>query len=119
AATFASVDLIAVSPGVPVSQPAIAEAVARGAELVGDVELFARRLPPQQKVLAITGSNGKTTVTSLCAALCRAAGLSTVVAGNIGAAVLDTVPADGRWPQVIVLELSSFQLETTLTLRPT
>ena len=58
-------------------QPAIAAAVARGAELVGDIELFARALPPGQKVLAITGTNGKTTVTALTGALCRAAGLST------------------------------------------
>ncbi len=92
--------------------------MARGVELVGDIELFARALPPAQKVLAVTGSNGKTTVTALTGALARAAGLATVVAGNIGEAVLDAIPADGRWPDVFVLELSSFQLETTSSLAP-
>jgi len=116
--TFAAADLIAISPGVAKDHPAIVAAVARGAELVGDIELFARALPSGQKVLAVTGSNGKTTVTALTGALCRAAGLATVVAGNIGDAVLDAVPPDGRWPDVFVLELSSFQLETTASLAP-
>lgn len=122
AATFAGVDLIAISPGVAKDQPAVAAAVARGVEIVGDVELFARALPPAQKVLAITGSNGKTTVTALTGALCRAAGLVTVVAGNIGDAVLDVlVRCEDKlapWPDVFVLELSSFQLETTSSLAP-
>ena len=60
-ATFEGVDMIAISPGVAKDQPPIAAAVARGVELVGDIELFARALPPGQKVLAITGTNGKTT----------------------------------------------------------
>jgi UDP-N-acetylmuramoylalanine--D-glutamate ligase len=119
AATFAGADLIAISPGVAKDQPAIATAVTNGAELVGDVELFARALPPEQKVIAVTGTNGKSTVTSLTGALCRAAGLATVVAGNIGDAVLDMLPSDGAWPDVFVLELSSFQLETTSSLHPT
>ena len=119
ALTFAGADLVAISPGVAKNQPAIAAAVANGAELVGDIELFARALPPEQKVLAITGSNGKSTVTALTGALCRAAGLVTVVAGNIGDAVLDTLPAYAGWPDVFVLELSSFQLETTFSLVPT
>jgi UDP-N-acetylmuramoylalanine--D-glutamate ligase len=124
-ATFDGADLMAISPGVAKDQPAIAGAAARGAELVGDVELFARALPPTQKVLAITGTNGKTTATALTGELTRAAGLATVVAGNIGDAVLDVLdafsPADGTgkpWPDVFVLELSSFQLETTQTLSP-
>ncbi len=120
-ATFAGVDLIAISPGVAKSDPAIARAVGRGAELVGDVELFARALPAGQKVIAITGSNGKTTVTALTGALCRAAGVTTVVAGNIGDPVLDVLAAlrdGGAWPEVFVLELSSFQLETTSSLSP-
>ncbi len=118
-ATLAGADLIAISPGVPKDQPAIAAAVARGAELVGDIELFARALPPEQKVIAITGSNGKTTVTALAGTLCRAAGLTTLVAGNIGDAVLDALPNTDAWPDVVVLELSSFQLETTSSLAPT
>ena len=120
-ATFAGADMIAISPGVAKDQPSIAAAVARGVELVGDIELFARALPPGQKVLAITGSNGKTTVTALTGALCRAGGLDTVVAGNIGDAVLDALaaydPGACAWPDVFVLELSSFQLETTSSLK--
>jgi UDP-N-acetylmuramoylalanine--D-glutamate ligase len=124
-ATLAGADLIAISPGLAQSTPAVAAAAARGVELAGDVELFARELPADQKVLAVTGSNGKTTVTALTGALCAAAGLATVVAGNIGEAVLDVlerIVASGEghaWPDVLVLELSSFQLETTASLRPT
>lgn len=118
--TLAGADLIAISPGIAKDQPAIAAAIARGAELAGDIELFARALPAGQKVLAITGSNGKTTVTALTGALARAAGLAAVCAGNIGTAVLDAIPADQqRWPDIFVLELSSFQLETTSSLSPT
>ncbi len=119
--TFAGADLIAVSPGVAKDQPPIAAAVAAGAELVGDVELFARALPAGQKVLAITGTNGKTTVTALTGALAAAAGLSTVVAGNIGTPVLDVLrgyEAGDAWPELFVLELSSYQLETTSALAP-
>jgi UDP-N-acetylmuramoylalanine--D-glutamate ligase len=120
-ATFEGADLIAISPGVAQIDPAIRAALAAGAELVGDIELFARALPADQKVLAITGTNGKTTVTSLTGALARAAGLATIVAGNIGHAVLDALARydDGApWPGVFVLELSSYQIETTSSLRP-
>jgi len=119
--TLAGADLIAISPGIAKDQPAIAAAVARGAELVGDIELFARALPAGCKVLAVTGSNGKTTVTALTGELCRAAGLETIVAGNIGDAALDalaSIDASERRPDVVVLELSSFQLETTSSLQP-
>ena len=121
AATFEGVDLVAISPGVPKDQPAIGDAVAAGAELVGDVELFARALPADQKGLAVTGTPGKTTVTSRTGTLTRAAGLSTMVAGNIGNPVLDEIARyeDGApWPGVFVLELSSYQLETTTSLKP-
>ena len=119
--TFLGADLIAISPGVAKDQPPIQEAVADGVELAGDVELFARALPPGQKVLAVTGTNGKTTVTALTGALTHAAGLSTVVAGNIGDAVLDVLePCEmgEAFPRVFVLELSSYQLETTASLAP-
>ena len=121
ASTFDGADFIAISPGVSKDQPAIREAVDAGVELVGDVELFASALPPAQKVLAITGTNGKTTVTALTGTLMCAAGLRTVVAGNIGEPVLDvlaTHEAGERWPDVFVLELSSYQLETTSSLKP-
>jgi UDP-N-acetylmuramoylalanine--D-glutamate ligase len=120
-ATFAGADLIAISPGIAQNHPAIRAAVDAGAELVGDIELFARALPADQKVLAITGTNGKSTVVSLTGALTQAAGLSTIVAGNIGHPVLDAlapIEAGAPWPNVFVLELSSYQLETTATLRP-
>ena len=120
ASTFDGADMIAISPGLSKDHPAIVEAAESGVELVGDVELFARALPPAQKVLAITGTNGKTTVTALTGALTRAAGLATVVAGNIGDAVLDVLAqheAGERWPDVFVLELSSYQLETTSSLK--
>ncbi len=120
---FARIDLIALSPGIPAGEPAIAAAAARGIPVVGDIELFAQALPAlgPVKVLAITGSNGKSTVTEMTGAMCRAAGLATAVAGNIGLPVLDVLldverrPQEPR-PQAFVLELSSFQLETTSSL---
>jgi UDP-N-acetylmuramoylalanine--D-glutamate ligase len=116
--TFIGADLIAISPGVAKSQPAIAAAVARGTELVGDIELFARALPARQKVIALTGSNGKTTATALTGALLRAAGLTAVVAGNIGTRSSMRCRMRMTGPDLFVLELSSFQLETTSSLAP-
>lgn len=116
---FDGVDLIAISPGVPLRDTAVARAVARGIPVVGDIELFARSLPQDNrpKVLAITGSNGKTTVTSMVEHLCKVAGKDVVAAGNISPAVLDVVMQRGdHQPEIWVLELSSFQLETTATL---
>lgn len=119
---FASVELIAISPGVPVQEALIQEAAARGVPVVSEIELFAcglRQVAPQALVIAITGSNGKTTTTALTGALCQAAGRNTAVAGNIGPAALDALMTaiDGNdLPAVWVLELSSFQLETTHTL---
>jgi len=111
-----------ISPGLAKDQAPIRDAVARGVELVGDIELFARALPRGQKLLAITGSNGKTTVTALTGKLLHAADLTTTALGNIGEPVLDALVAYERgmaWPDVFVLELSSFQLETTSSLEPT
>lgn len=118
---FRDFDMIAISPGLNINMPLIAAARARGLPFVGDIELFARELPPLQRVIAITGSNGKSTVTALAGALCAAAGLRTVVAGNIGVPVLDALrDAEAlQHPDVYVLELSSFQLETTSSLVPT
>ncbi len=122
---FAWADMIVASPGVPVSTPEIAAAMAAGKEVVGDVELFARALkslrhtPNDPQVIAITGSNGKSTVTELTGHLCRAAHRRTVVAGNIGLPVLDALSetlSSDRLPDIWVLELSSFQLETTASL---
>ena len=112
---FSEVDLIVASPGVPLSEPEIQAAIKRGVSVVGDVELFAQYRPTTAKVIAITGANGKTTVTTLVGEMCKAAGLKTIMAGNIGLAVLDTLSMET--PDVYVLELSSFQLETTSTLQ--
>jgi UDP-N-acetylmuramoylalanine--D-glutamate ligase len=121
-ATFAGADLAVISPGIDKSLPAIQAAVARGVELVGDVELFARALPPGQRLLAVTGSNGKTTVSALTGELVAAAGLKVDVVGNIGEPVLDALAKlehGASWPDAFVVELSSFQLETTAHLKPT
>ncbi len=119
-ALFAGIDLIAISPGVPLTDPHVAKALARGVAVVGDIELFARTRPREHtRVIAITGTNGKSTVTALCGALCTGAGLRTVVAGNIGLPVLDAlaeIEQGAPVPDVFVLELSSFQLETTSSL---
>jgi len=118
-ALFDGIELIAISPGVPLRDPAVAKAVARGVAVVGDIELFAQSLPKDNRphILAITGANGKTTVTSMVEHLCKAAGKDVVAAGNISPAVLDVVLERGvNQPEVWVLELSSFQLETTYTL---
>ena len=115
AACFHAIDLIAISPGI-----ALASLPPTDVPVVGDVELFAQALAPRSaKVIAITGANGKTTVTALCGAMCRQSGARTVVAGNIGLPVLDALSAidDGAtMPEIFVLELSSFQLETTSSL---
>jgi len=126
-ARLQAADMLVVSPGVPLADPAVAHAVAAGVEAVGDVELFARAIRAlntqrehPMRVLAITGSNGKSTVTAMCGDMCRKAGLATCVAGNIGLPVLDALldieQGFASVPQVWVLELSSFQLETTSSL---
>ncbi len=105
-------DLVVVSPGLSLKEPVIIEAIKRNIPVAGDVELFAMEIAkrnPAPIVIAITGSNGKSTVTSMVGEMCRKAGLETVVAGNIGLPVLDTLD---RNPSAYVLELSSFQLET-------
>ena len=112
---FQQIDLAVISPGVALSEPAIQVAIKNGLCVVGDVELFAQFRPTAAKVIAITGSNGKTTVTSLVGQICQAAGLKTIVAGNIGLPVLDSLAM--ATPDVYVLELSSFQLETTHSLQ--
>ena len=107
-------ELIVISPGVALSEPAVQAAIGHGIPVIGDVELFAQYRPKNAKVIAITGSNGKTTVTTLVGEICKAAGLNTIVAGNIGLPVLDALQMDV--PDIYVLELSSFQLETTINL---
>lgn len=121
---FAQAEMIAVSPGLDSRVGELGAAIKRGTPVVGDVELFAQTIAARSdkpKVIAITGSNGKSTVTAMCGDICTAAGRDTVVAGNYGLPVLDVLDEiDGgrRMPQVVVLELSSFQLETTSSLAP-
>jgi UDP-N-acetylmuramoylalanine--D-glutamate ligase len=123
--TFSGADWIAISPGIDRRESAITDAVKRGIPIAGDVELFAQALPGSDargaRVLAVTGSNGKSTVTAMAGEMCRAAGRATVMAGNIGLPVLDAltgVEDGGAAPDVFVLELSSFQLESTASLAP-
>ena len=118
-AVFNHAEIIVISPGVPMVEPLVQATIQRGVPVVGDVELFAQYKPATAKVIAITGSNGKSTVTTLVGEMCKAAGLKTVVAGNIGLPILDTLigdEADVYVPDVYVIELSSFQLETTSSL---
>ena len=112
------VELIAISPGVPSSEPLVQEAKNYGVPVLGDVALFIKALRqndvPKPTVLAITGSNGKTTVTSMVGAMLKKTGWNVEVAGNIGPAVLDALMRcidAGKLPHAWVLELSSFQLE--------
>ncbi|MFW5452595.1 UDP-N-acetylmuramoyl-L-alanine--D-glutamate ligase [Thioalkalivibrio sulfidiphilus] len=114
AALFAGMKRLIVSPGVSVAESAIQAARAAGAEILGDIELFAREA--RAPVVAITGSNGKSTVTALVGEMARAAGLNVAVGGNFGIPALDLLN-DGD-VELYVLELSSFQLETTESLEP-
>ena len=104
---------IVLSPGLSPELPQIRAAREAGVEVVGDIELFARAA--DAPVIAITGSNGKSTVTALVGEMARAAGIEVGVGGNIGTPALDLLT---RPHELFVLELSSFQLETTRSLAP-
>ena len=106
-------DLAVVSPGISLSEPVIEKIRQQQVEIVGDIELFVRAC--RAPMLAITGSNGKTTVTTLVGQMLAAQGLNAPVAGNIGMPALDLL--EGAIPDVVVLELSSFQLEATDSLK--
>ncbi len=112
---FTDVDLIVASPGVPADLPVLVAARARAIPVLGELALAADRI--RVPVIAVTGSNGKTTVTGLIGHLLRAAGKQVFVGGNIGTPVLEYLldPAD---TEVIVIEVSSFQLESAGTFRP-
>lgn len=125
------VEIVGLSPGLSPLEPELAALIAaaneRGIAVWGELEFFAQALRSlgtsgyQPKVLAITGTNGKTTTTSLAGLLCRRAGRKVAVAGNISPAMLDRLAAaidDTALPDVWVLELSSFQLETARTFAP-
>jgi UDP-N-acetylmuramoylalanine--D-glutamate ligase len=113
--TFRGQDLIVVSPGVPVDAAPLAQARALGESVIGEIELAAQYLPGP--IVAITGSNGKTTTTTLTGEILTAGGLPTLVGGNIGTPAI-SLAGRARPETVIVLEVSSFQLETIKTFRP-
>ena len=113
--TFRRQDLIVVSPGVPLDTPEVAQAQAFGLTVIGELELASRFL--QGEVVGITGSNGKTTTTTLVGKIFADAGLKTLVGGNIGLPVIELV-AEATPQTWNVLEVSSFQLETTVDFRP-
>ncbi|MCT8988039.1 UDP-N-acetylmuramoyl-L-alanine--D-glutamate ligase [Shewanella phaeophyticola] len=105
---------IIISPGVPVDTPEVRAALDMGIEVIGDVELFAREIADRKPcVVGITGSNGKSTVTTLVYEMLKKAGISVAIGGNIGTPALDLLSQDTEF---FVLELSSFQLETTHSL---
>ncbi|HHF3025208.1 TPA: UDP-N-acetylmuramoyl-L-alanine--D-glutamate ligase [Vibrio diabolicus] len=105
-------DLIVTNPGIALATPEIQAVLEKGTTVVGDIELFAWAV--QKPVIAITGSNGKSTVTDLTGVMVKAAGLDVGVGGNIGVPALDLLEQDA---DMYVLELSSFQLETTSSLK--
>ena len=113
--TFRRQDLIVVSPGVPLDTPELVQAKALGRPVIGELELAARFL--KGHTLAVTGSNGKTTTTTLLGEILSDAGLPTLVGGNIGVPVVGLIESssDETWS---VLEVSSFQLESTVEFHP-
>ena len=120
-ALLEGMDAVVASPGVAQREPLLRSAVARGVEVVGDVEIFGRaiaRLARPPRVIAVTGTNGKSTVTALAAAMGVAAGLEARAIGNIGVPVLDALSeAEGAgFADLYAIELSSYQLETTASL---
>ena len=110
-AAFDAAEFIVVSPGVPLAEPAIQRALSAGVPVLGDVEIFGQMA--RAPVVGITGSNGKSTVTTLLGLMARQAGLRVAVGGNLGDPVLEILSDD---VELYVVELSSFQLETTQSL---
>ena len=113
--TFRGQDLIVISPGVPVDAPALVQARALGGSVIGEIELAAQFLPGP--IVAITGSNGKTTTTTLTGEVMTAGGFPTLVGGNIGTPAI-SLAQRAKPETVVVLEVSSFQLETIQSFRP-
>src|SRR5579885_2306518 len=115
ARTLQNQDLVVVSPGIPVDAPPLVQARSLGQPVIGEIELAAQFL--KGPVVAITGSNGKTTTTTLVGEILSGSGLRTLVGGNIGTPAISLVPK-ATAETAIVLEVSSFQLETICTFRP-
>ncbi|WP_419419508.1 UDP-N-acetylmuramoyl-L-alanine--D-glutamate ligase [Legionella sp. D16C41] len=115
ASLYPQIKEIIASPGVALDIPVFIEARRLGIPIIGDIECFAREV--NAPVIAITGTNGKSTVTTLVGEIAKAAGLKVAVAGNIGLPVLDLID-NGETYDLWVLELSSFQLDLTFSLAP-
>jgi len=115
AALLQKADTIVLSPGVALAEPLIAAQVKRGAKVIGDMELFAQTV--DKPVIAITGTNAKSTVTTLVGQMAESAGYRVRVGGNLGTPVLDMLD-DLSNVDLFVLELSSFQLETLHSMKP-
>lgn len=113
--TFRRQDLIVISPGVPLDTPEVKQVISYGVPVIGELELANRFLKGRK--LAITGSNGKTTTTTLVGKILAEGGIETLVGGNIGTPVIDLIPKSTE-ETVSVLEVSSFQLETIEQFRP-
>jgi len=113
--TFRRQDLIVVSPGVPLDTPELVQVKAFGLDVIGELELASRYL--KGEIIAVTGSNGKTTTTTLIGQIFEDAGLPTQIGGNIGLPVIDLIP-NSTEKTVNVLEVSSFQLETVEEFHP-
>lgn len=113
--TFRRQDLIVISPGVPLDTPEVKQVIGYGVPVIGELELANRFLKGRK--LAITGSNGKTTTTTLVGKILAEGGIETLVGGNIGTPVIDLIPKSTE-ETVSVLEVSSFQLETIEQFRP-
>src|SRR5882724_1782878 len=113
--TFRGQDLIVVSPGVPVDARPLVQARTLGETVIGEIELASRFFPG--RIVAITGSNGKTTTTTLAGEIAAAGGIRALVGGNIGTPAVSLV-AEATPETVVMLEVSSFQLETIQTFRP-
>jgi len=112
---------IVLSPGVSLQEPAIKRAMDRGVPVIGDIELFAREIHtyiPRIPVVAVTGSNGKSTVTTLVAEMAHRDGRAVCAGGNLGPPALALLDDGKKATELFVLELSSFQLETTTSLNP-
>lgn len=112
-ALFMGAKQVVVSPGVSLKEDVIQHALTQGVDVVGDIELFAQQV--SAPVIAVTGSNGKSTVVSLLGEMASTAGINAVVGGNIGIPVLDLINSNA---DLYILELSSFQLESLRSLKP-
>ena len=115
--SFLSTELIVLSPGVPPTLPEVVAAKQQGVPITGEVELAARFI--EAPIVAITGTNGKSTVTSLCGEIAIATGRPTFVGGNLGTPLIECVGTDAAMQQgIVVCEVSSFQLETVDRFHP-